>query len=103
MTISVRVPMGLRSLTGGLADVSGSGDTLAALIDSLEREYPGMKSRLLGEDGSMAKVVNVYVNDDDIRFLSGLDTPLADGDQVTILPTVAGGRAAHIPGGEPCH
>ena len=91
MAVQVRIPTILRSYTGGEKAVSGSGDTLAELIDDLDGRYDGIKARLVTEDGSLHRFVNVYVNDEDVRFLGALSAPLADGDDVTILPAVAGG------------
>jgi sulfur-carrier protein len=85
MAIEVRIPTILRSYTGGAKAVEGSGDTLA--------KHPGLRDRLI-KDGSLHRFVNVYVNDEDVRFLGSLDTVLKDGDNVTILPAVAGGAFA---------
>ena len=91
MAVQVRIPTILRSYTGGEKAVSGSGSTLAELIDDLDGRYDGIKGRLVTDDGSLHRFVNVYVNDEDVRFLGSLSAPLADGDDVTILPAVAGG------------
>ena len=92
MAIEVRVPTVLRTFTGGKKAVSAHGDTLAALIDDLEANHPGIKERLV--DGTeLRRFVNVYVNDEDVRFTGGLGTGLSDGDVVVILPAVAGGAA----------
>jgi sulfur-carrier protein len=90
MAIEVRIPTILRSYTGGAKSVDGSGDTLADLITDLESRYPGLKDRLVDASG-LRRFINVYVNDQDVRFLGGLDAPLKDGDSVTVLPAVAGG------------
>ncbi len=90
MTVDVRIPTILRPLTGGEKSVQGAGDTLAGLIADLDARYPGLADRLV-EDGALRRFVNVYLNDEDVRFLGGLGTPVADGDSVTILPAVAGG------------
>ena len=90
MAIEVRIPTILRPYTGGERTVDGSGGTVAELIEDLEANHAGIKERLL-EDGSVRRFVNVYVNDEDIRFTGGLDTAVADGDTVVILPAVAGG------------
>ena len=90
MAIEVRIPTILRSYTGGAKAVDGSGDTLADLLTDLDARHPGLRDRLI-KDGSLHRFVNVYVNDEDVRFLGSLDTKLADGDNVTILPSVAGG------------
>ncbi|HJR37780.1 MAG TPA: MoaD/ThiS family protein [Nocardioidaceae bacterium] len=90
MAIEVRIPTILRTYTGGEKAVTGEGDTLSAVIDHLEDNHPGIKDRLIeGED--LRRFVNVYVNDEDVRFTGGLDTSVTDGDQVVVLPAVAGG------------
>ena len=91
MAIEVRVPTILRSYTGGAKVVEGTGDTLAALIDDLDTRHNGIKSRLITDDGGLHRFVNIYVNDEDVRFQGSLDAKLKDGDSVTILPAVAGG------------
>jgi molybdopterin converting factor small subunit len=90
MAIEVRIPTILRSYTGGEKSVEAKGDTLAALIDDLESNHPGLRERLL-EDGEVRRFVNVYVDDEDVRFTGGLETPLHDQAQVVVLPAVAGG------------
>jgi len=95
MAIDVRIPTILRTYTGGEKAVSGEGSTLAALIDDLESNHPGIKERLI--DGSeLRRFVNVYVNDEDVRFTGGLETKLDDGDEVVVLPAVAGGSASTV-------
>jgi sulfur-carrier protein len=91
MAIEVRIPTILRSYTGGAKSVEASGATLAALVDDLESNHPGIKARLITQAGGLHRFVNVYVNDEDVRFTGSLDTALKDGDSVTILPAVAGG------------
>jgi molybdopterin synthase sulfur carrier subunit len=91
MAIEVKIPTILRSYTGGAKSVEAKGDTLSALIDDLEGSHPGLKSRLITDEGGLHRFVNVYVNDEDVRFTGSLDTALRDGDSVTILPAVAGG------------
>jgi molybdopterin synthase sulfur carrier subunit len=91
MAIEVRIPTILRTYTGGEKLVSGSGDTLTALLDDLDSRHSGIRGRLVTEDGSLHRFVNVYVTDEDVRFLGGLETKLSDGDSVTVLPAVAGG------------
>jgi MoaD family protein len=91
MAIEVRIPTILRDYTGGEKTVEGKGETLAALIDDLDARHAGIRGRLLDDGGGLRRFVNVYVNDEDVRFMGGLETGLADGDAVTILPAVAGG------------
>ena len=94
MAIEVRIPTILRTYTGGEKAVTGDGSSLAELIDDLEANHPGLRERLLEDkDGNddLRRFVNVYVNDEDVRFLGGLDAELSDGDQVVVLPAVAGG------------
>ncbi|MDO9497992.1 MAG: MoaD family protein [Nocardioides sp.] len=90
MAIEVRIPTILRTYTGGEKAVSGDGASLSALIDDLEANHPGLKERLL-DNGDLRRFVNVYVNDEDVRFIGGLDAELSDGDEVVVLPAVAGG------------
>jgi sulfur-carrier protein len=97
MAIQVRIPTILRTYTGGAKSVEGKGDSLSALLDDLDSNHPGLRARLVTEDGSLHRFVNVYVNDEDVRFTGSLETPLSDGDGVTILPAVAGG--SEITGG----
>ena len=91
MSVTVRIPTPLRKLTNELDVVSGDGDTLMACINDLEGQYPGMKERLCDEAGELRRFVNVYVNGEDVRFLAGLKTALKAGDEVSIVPAVAGG------------
>jgi sulfur-carrier protein len=90
MAIEVRIPTILRSYTDGAKAVDGSGSTLDELIRDLDGRHPGLRERLV-DDGGLRRFVNVYLNDEDVRFLGGLQTPVSDGDQVTVLPAVAGG------------
>ena len=91
MAIEVRIPTILRSYTGGEKAVDASGATLGALVDDLEANHPGIKERLVEDSGELRRFVNVYVDDEDVRFTGGLGTELSDGAQVVILPAVAGG------------
>jgi len=91
MAVDVRVPTILRSYTGGEKSVQGTGDTIAGLLTDLDARYPGLRGRLITDEGVLHRFVNVYVNDEDVRFLGALDAKLSDGDTVTILPAVAGG------------
>jgi molybdopterin synthase sulfur carrier subunit len=90
MAITVRVPTQLRTLTGGKEEVSGTGATVGELIDQLEGAHPGLKDRLLDAKG-IRRFVNLYLNEDDVRFLDGLNTRLKDTDTLTIVPAIAGG------------
>lgn len=92
MAIEVRVPTVLRQHTEGEAKVHADGTTLREVIDDLESRYDGIKPRLVTDDGAPHRFINLYVNDEDVRFLSGIDTPVEDGDIVAILPAVAGGN-----------
>lgn len=91
MSIEVRVPTVLRTHTAGEKKVSGSGATIRELVEDLEQRHPGLKGALLDEHGNLHRFINVYVNDEDVRFLGGAETPLEDGDVVSVLPAVAGG------------
>ncbi len=90
MAIEVQIPTILRPYTDGARSVEGKGGTLGELIDDIEARHPGLRERLV-EDGGLRRFVNVYLNDEDVRFLGGLGTPVSDGDTVTVLPAVAGG------------
>lgn len=91
MSVTVRVPTTLRTLTAGASEVVVEGSTVAEVLDHLEGAHPGFKDRLLDADGSIRRFVNLYVADDDVRFRDGLSTTVADGDTVSIIPAVAGG------------
>lgn len=91
MPINVRIPQPLRGLTADQPTVQGSGASLADCIANLEAAYPGMRDRLMDEAGQLRRFVNIYVNGDDVRFMDGLATALKDGDEVSIVPAVAGG------------
>ncbi len=91
MSIEVRIPTILRQYTGGEKQVQADGSSLATLIEDLDAKHPGLKGRLVTDAGALHRFVNVYVNDEDVRFTGALDTGLSDGDEVTILPAVAGG------------
>jgi len=91
MAVTVRIPTILRTYTGGAAEVPAEGATLAEVIDALEGTYPGIRGRVLDDAGKLRRFVNVYVNDDDVRFAEGLATPTKDGAAVSIIPAVAGG------------
>lgn len=91
MAVTVRIPTPLRTLTGGRGEVAVEGATLREVVEALERTYPGLQERLCEADGSVRGFLNIYVNDQDIRFLQGAQTPLQAGDEVTILPAMSGG------------
>ncbi len=90
MAIEVRIPTILRTYTDGAKAVDGSGDTLGALLADLDTRHVGIADRIV-DGGALRRFVNVYLNDEDVRFLDGIDTALSDGDVVTVLPAVAGG------------
>ncbi|TDU88751.1 molybdopterin synthase subunit MoaD [Kribbella voronezhensis] len=91
MSVSVRVPTILRPYTQGASEVSVEGSTLSEVLESLDTSYPGIKGRVLDESGELRRFVNVYVDNDDVRFSEGLQTAIKDGGQVSIIPAVAGG------------
>jgi molybdopterin converting factor small subunit len=90
MAIEVSIPTILRTYTDGARSVEASGATLGAVINDLEAQFPGIADRLV-DAGSLRRFVNIYINDEDVRFLGGIDAEVADGDNVTVLPAVAGG------------
>lgn len=94
MSVTVKIPTQLRTLTGGSSEVQASGATLAELIDDLESSHPGIKERLVDESGALRRFVNVYLGDEDVRFLDGIETQVAEGGSVSIIPAVAGGQGA---------
>ncbi len=96
MAVEIRIPTILRTYTDGAKAVSGEGSTLSELLDDLEANHPGIKERLV-EGDDLRRFVNVYVNDEDVRFTGGLDTSLGEGDQVVVLPAVAGGSVDALP------
>ena len=91
MSVQVRIPTILRTYTGGASEVSASGETLRVVLDDLEANHPGIRARILDEQGQLRRFVNVYVGNDDVRFLDDLDTPTPAGSQVSVIPAVAGG------------
>jgi len=93
MSVNVRIPTPLRKLTGGSDEVSIEASNVGELIDNLEAAHAGLKERLCDEAGEIRRFVNVYVNDEDVRFLDGRKTALKEGDEVSIVPAIAGGRA----------
>ncbi len=90
--IKVRIPTPLRPLTKNQGEVEAKGTNVAEMIDNLEATHPGIKGRLCDESGELRRFVNIYVNEEDVRFLNGKDTGLKDGDEVSIVPAIAGGR-----------
>jgi len=96
MSILVRIPSPLQGLTKGEKEVEVTGATLAEVIADLEKKYPGFRERLLDEKGELRRFVNVYVNEEDVRFLEGLATKLEDGAEVSIIPAVAGGTIVEV-------
>ena len=93
MSVSVRIPTILRTYTGGESEVSAEGATLADVIDDLEANFSGIKARILDDQGAIRRFVNVYVGNDDVRFLENLETKTPEGTQVSVIPAVAGGSS----------
>jgi sulfur-carrier protein len=92
MPVTVRIPTPLRSITKGNAEVQAKGGTVAEVVEDLERQFPGLRERLVDEGGELRRFINIYVNEEDIRFLQGQRTALKEGDQVSIVPAIAGGQ-----------
>ena len=99
MSVKVHVPTPLRRLTNNAAQVEVEGGTVSELVGNMDSAFSGMGEKLLDENGVIRRYVNVYVNDEDIRFLDGMDTQLKDGDRISIVPAIAGGRSGrpHLP------
>ena len=91
MPLNVRIPPPLLPVTGGKSEVDVTSSSIASLLEELETNYPGMKERLCDEQGELRRFVNIYVNEEDIRFLDGKETKINDGDEVSIIPAIAGG------------
>jgi sulfur-carrier protein len=91
MSATVRIPTILRTFTSGAGEVTAEGATLREVLDDLESSHPGIRDRILDETGALRRFVNVYVGDDDVRFIGGLDAEIADGARISIIPAVAGG------------
>ena len=91
MSVRVKLPQILRKVAGGEAVVQADGSTLRELLKDLESRYPGITKNVVNEDGALHRFINVYVNDEDVRYLGSLETPVAEGDTVSLLPAVAGG------------
>jgi len=92
MPVQVRIPTPLGSITKGNAEVRAEGGTVAQVVEDLERQFPGLRERLVDEHGELRRFVNIYVNEEDIRFVEGKKTALKDGDTLSIVPAIAGGR-----------
>ena len=92
MSVRVRVPTPLRKFTNGADEVAAQGSSVKALVDDLDKSYPGIKERICDESGKVRRFVNVYVNGDDIRFLQNLETSVKEGDNISIVPAIAGGH-----------
>jgi molybdopterin synthase sulfur carrier subunit len=92
MPVLVRIPTPLRSIAKGNTDVQARGDTVMDVVEDLERQFPGLRDRLLDAKGELRRFINIYVNEEDVRFLQGKETALKDGDTVAIVPAIAGGR-----------
>jgi len=91
MSVLLRIPTVLRPAMGGEASITVEGSTIGAILSQVTSRYPAVKGQLLNADGTLHRFLNVYVNDDDVRYLGGLDAPVADSDEITLLPAVAGG------------
>ena len=91
MSVTVKVPTPLRKFTAGSESVQGAGDTIGSLVENLDLKYPGLRERICDEQGAVRRFVNIFVSDEDIRFLQELATPLKDTDEVSIVPAIAGG------------
>lgn len=91
MSVKVRIPTPLRKITKDADEVSADGKTVAEALEDLEKNYPGLKERICEPDGNLRRFVNLYLNDEDIRFLNNLETELSDGDELSIIPAIAGG------------
>jgi molybdopterin synthase sulfur carrier subunit len=91
MAVTIKLPTILRKFAGNEARVQAEGSTLAEVLKDLESRYPGITKNVIAEDGGLHRFINVYVNDEDVRYLGSLETPITDGDTVSILPAVAGG------------
>ncbi len=91
MSVTIRIPTQLRELSGGNAEVTAEGGSVGAVLAGLESAHPGFRERLFDEQGELRRFVNVFLDDEDIRFLDGVDSPLKDGNVLSIVPAVAGG------------
>ena len=93
MAVTVRIPTPLRRITQNQPEVEAEGDTIESLIENLEANYPGIKERICDESGNIRRFVNIYLNDEDIRFLDGNATAVKDGDEISVIPAIAGGAS----------
>ncbi len=93
MAVTVRIPTPLRRLTQNQPEVEAEGDTIESLLENLEASYPGIKERICDESGNIRRFVNIYLNDEDIRFLDGNATTVKDGDEISVIPAIAGGSS----------
>lgn len=93
MAVKVRIPTPLRKITGGSDEVTAEGKNIAEIIDDLEKNYPGLKERICEPDGTLRRFVNLYLNDEDIRFMKNMDTEISESDELSIIPAIAGGRS----------
>ncbi|MBI4553813.1 MAG: MoaD/ThiS family protein [Candidatus Latescibacteria bacterium] len=96
MPVTVRIPTPLRKLTANQSDVQVEGETIASVLGNLDAAYPGLRERLCDESGNVRRFINIYVNEEDIRFLDGTATRVKDGDRVSIIPAIAGGATTTI-------
>jgi sulfur-carrier protein len=99
MAVEVRIPTILRKHTGGARAVTGDGSTVREVLEKIDAANPGLRSAIVAESGELHRFINVYLNDEDIRFLGSLETPVSDGDTLSILPAVAGGALSCPPSG----
>ena len=93
MAVKVRIPSPLQKVTGGNAEVSAEGETISEIFSRLDEQYPGIKERLYDEEGNLRRFINIYVNEEDVRFLNGDASSVKDGDEVSIIPAIAGGNS----------
>ncbi len=92
-TVKVRIPTPLQKVTGGVGEVEGEGATIKEVIDNIESRHAGFKERLYSDDGKLRRFINIYVNEEDIRFLDGENTAVKDNDDISVIPAIAGGRS----------
>jgi len=92
MAITVRIPTPLQKLTGGNGEVSAEGATVKEVLEDMEKNYPGIRERLYSEEGELRRFINIYINDEDIRFLDSDNSPVKDGDVISVIPAIAGGK-----------